>query len=87
MIFLAKFRAFLELPFGVMCILGELRVGLMLALGGLRAGFMWLYSAWFRLRFFVLAPGVAEAQGVNFYRVLLLIPHARTSVTGKAAGG
>ena len=51
MTFLGKFRAFLELPFGVMCILGELRVGLMLALGGLRAGFMWLYLAWFRLRF------------------------------------
>ena len=43
---LGKFRAF-----GVMCFLGELRVGLMLALGGLRAGFMWLYSAWFHLRF------------------------------------
>ena len=51
MTFLGKFRAFLEFPFGVMCFLGELRVGLMLALGGLRAGFMWLYSAWFRLRF------------------------------------
>ena len=50
MTFLGKFRAFLELPVGVMCFLGELRVGLMLALGGLRAGFMWLYSAWFRLR-------------------------------------
>ena len=68
MTFLGKFRAFLELPFGVMCFLGELRVGLMLALGGLRAGFMWLYSAWFRLRFFVLAPpGVAEAQGVIYW--------------------
>lgn len=84
MTFLGKFRAFLELPFGVMCILGELRVGLMLALGGLRGGFMWLYSAWFRLCFFVLAPpGVAEAQGVIFSRVLLLIPHARISVTGE----
>ena len=54
--FLGKFRAFLELPFGVMCFLGELRVGLMLALGGLRAGFMWLYSAWFRLRFCASPP-------------------------------
>ena len=51
MTFLSKCRAFLELPFGVMCFLGELRVGLLLALGGLRAGFMWLYSAWFRLCF------------------------------------
>ena len=56
MTFLGKFRAFLKLPVGVMCILGELRVGLMLALGGLRAGFMWLYSAWFRLRFCASPP-------------------------------
>ena len=86
MTFLGKFRAFLQLPFGVMCVLGELRVGLMLASGGLRAGFMWLCSAWFRLRCLCLHTGVAEAQGVTFSRVLLFIPHARISVTGQAGG-
>ena len=86
MTFLGKFRAFPELPCGVMCFLGELRVGLMLALGGLRAGFMWLYLAWLRLRFCASPPASRKRRVGCFSRVLLLIPHARISVTGKAGG-
>ena len=75
MTFLGKFRAFLELPFGVMCFLGELRVGLMLALGGLRAGFMWLYSAWFRLQQRCTCHDIAIGSVV--WRCLLHAIHPR----------